>query len=71
MSTIQCIKALDGCPIAVSASCNGQLQVWDVEKGYCLRVLQGHEASVHALDVVRNVAVSGSYDYTVQQVQEC
>jgi len=71
MSTIWCIKALNGCPIAVSASCNGQLQVWDVEKGYCLRVLQGHEASVHALDVVRNVAVSGSYDYTVQQVQEC
>ena len=65
-STLRCVKALDGRPIAVSASRNGQMRVWDVEKGYCLRTLKGHEASVRALDVVGNIAVSGSYDHTAR-----
>lgn len=60
------MKALDGRPIAVSASRDGLIRVWDIQKGICLRVLEGHTSSVRSLDVAGNVCVTGSYDCTAR-----
>lgn len=72
-STIRCVKALDGRPVAVSASRDGIARVWDIQKGICLRVLEGHTSSVRNLDVAGNVCVTASYDTTarVSTVMEC
>jgi WD40 repeat protein len=65
-STIRCVKALDGRPVAVSASRDGVARVWDIQKGICLRVLEGHTNSVRSLDVAGNVCVTASYDTTAR-----
>lgn len=63
---MRCVKALDGRPIAVSGARDGVIRVWDIQKGICLRTLEGHESSVRALDVAGNVAITGSYDHTAR-----
>ncbi|KAF8318745.1 WD40 repeat-like protein [Clavulina sp. PMI_390] len=65
-STIRCVKAVDGRPVAVSASRDGVARVWDIQKGICLRVLEGHTESVRSLDVAGNICVTASYDTTAR-----
>ncbi len=38
--------------------------MWDIDKGEAVHVLNGHAASVRAIDVCGNRAVSASYDMT-------
>lgn len=40
--------------------------MWDIQKGICLRVLEGHTGSVRSLDVAGNVCVTASYDTTAR-----
>lgn len=42
------------------------LQVWDIEKGELLRVLEGHTSTVRCVHMVGDVIVSGSRDRTVR-----
>lgn len=70
-STIRCIRVLHARPIAVSGARDGTVRVWDVRRGRCVRVLQGHDESVRALDVFGNRAVSGSYDRTCRVRSSC
>lgn len=53
---------LDGRPIAVTGSRDSTLRVWDIQRGRCIHVLEGHGQSVRCLDVSGNLVVSGSYD---------
>lgn len=63
-STIRCLKALHGRPIAVTGSRDRTVRVWDIQRGKMLRVLEGHDQSVRCIDVCGNICVSGSYDTT-------
>ena len=63
-STVRCLRVLHNRPIAVSGSRDGTLRVWDVQRGWMLRILSGHAGSVRSLDVCGNLVVSGSYDGT-------
>lgn len=58
------IRVLHNRPIAISGSRDATLRVWDVQKGKCLRVLEGHHQSVRCLDVCGRRVVSGGYDNT-------
>lgn len=64
MSTVRCLKVLDGRPIMVSGSRDATLRVWDIEQGTMLRVLAGHQHSVRCIEISGNKVVSGSYDTT-------
>ena len=48
----------------MTGSRDSTLRVWDVQRGWMLRVLSGHLQSVRCLDVCGNRVVSGSYDTT-------
>ncbi|MFV9631948.1 MAG: WD40 repeat domain-containing protein [Methanosarcinales archaeon] len=52
---------------AVSASGDGTLKVWDIEKGETVRTLEGHTGWVSAVAVTPDgrFAVSTSYDRTL------
>ncbi|KAK9893888.1 hypothetical protein P389DRAFT_174789 [Cystobasidium minutum MCA 4210] len=64
LSTVRCLKVLDGRPIAVSGSRDNTLRVWDIERGVLLHVLSGHQHSVRCIEISGNKVVSGSYDAT-------
>lgn len=64
MSTVRCLKVLDGRPVAISGSRDATLRVWDIERGVQLRVLVGHQHSVRCIEISGNKLVSGSYDTT-------
>lgn len=64
LSTVRCLKVLDGRPIVISGSRDATLRVWDIENGVQLRVLAGHQHSVRCIEIVGNIVVSGSYDTT-------
>jgi WD40 repeat protein len=66
MSTVRCIKVIEGRPIAVTGSRDTTLRVWDIERGRALHVLAGHTGSVRCLEVAGHMAVSGSYDTTAR-----
>jgi len=48
----------------VTGSRDATLRVWDVQRGLCLWVLEGHSQSVRCIDVCGRRVVSGSYDNT-------
>ncbi|GAP84716.2 putative mitochondrial division protein 1 [Rosellinia necatrix] len=50
----------------VSASLDDTVKVWDLNAGRCIGLLEGHTASVRALQVQDNVLVTGSADATVR-----
>ncbi|KAI0466828.1 mitochondrial division protein [Xylaria cf. heliscus] len=50
----------------VSASLDDTVKVWDLNAGRCIGVLEGHTASVRALQVEDNILVTGSADATVR-----
>ena len=50
----------------ISGSRDASLRVWDVQRGRCLSVLQGHVAAVRCVQYDGGRAVSGAYDYTVK-----
>ncbi|MDI7276637.1 MAG: hypothetical protein QME94_11720, partial [Anaerolineae bacterium] len=53
---------------AVSGSEDNTLRVWDLGSGVCLRILEGHRASVTAIALTPDGrwAISGSYDGTLR-----
>jgi len=51
---------------AISGSRDTTLRIWDIEKGVCLNVLVGHQASVRCLEIHGDLVVSGSYDTTAK-----
>jgi WD40 repeat protein len=53
---------------ALSGSSDNAVRLWDVETGRCLRVLEGHTATVHAgaWSADHRCALSGSSDKTVR-----
>lgn len=63
-STIRCIEAVAGRPVAVTGSRDGTLRVWDLENGRVVHVLAGHQHSVRCLAIADGTIASGSYDYT-------
>lgn len=69
MSTVRCLKVLDGRPIAVSGSRDNTLRVWDIERGVLVHVLSGHQHSVRCIEISGNRVVSGSYDATCKVSQ--
>ncbi|KAI0520822.1 mitochondrial division protein [Xylaria bambusicola] len=50
----------------VSASLDDTVKVWDLNAGRCIGSLEGHTASVRALQVDDNILVTGSADATVR-----
>lgn len=54
--------------ICISGSYDKNVRVWDIVKGQCIHVLQGHESKVYSIvyDRFRNRCVSGSMDYAVK-----
>lgn len=50
----------------VSASRDDTVKVWDLNAGRCIGSLEGHTASVRALQVEDNILVTGSADATVR-----
>jgi WD40 repeat protein len=54
--------------LAVSASGDNTLEVWDLKTGGALRTLEGHSDSVHGVAVMPDGkrAVSGSWDHTLK-----
>ena len=64
IATIRSLRTLHNTPIAITGSRDATLRVWDVQRGRCLRVLEGHQQSVRCLDVCGRKVVSGSYDTT-------
>jgi len=51
---------------AISGSRDTTLRIWDIEKGVCLNILVGHQASVRCLEIWGDLVVSGSYDTTAK-----
>eukprot|EP01135_Chromosphaera_perkinsii_P001143 Nk52_evm93s158 gene=Nk52_evmTU93s158 len=52
--------------MAVSASEDHTLRVWDLASGMCVRALEGHEAGVLSCIVSEQFIISGSYDNSVK-----
>ncbi|KAI5868394.1 mitochondrial division protein 1 [Durotheca rogersii] len=50
----------------VSASLDDTVKVWDLNAGRCIGLLEGHTASVRALQVEDNILATGSMDATVR-----
>ncbi|CAI4038539.1 hypothetical protein SMKI_05G1500 [Saccharomyces mikatae IFO 1815] len=55
--------------ILVSGSADSTVRVWDIKKGYCTHVFEGHKSTVRCLDIVEyentNYIVTGSRDNTL------
>ena len=52
--------------LVVSGSRDNSLRLWNLIKGECIDVLQGHVAAVRCVCFDGKKIVSGSYDYTVK-----
>src|SRR5580700_11044813 len=50
----------------VTAALDDTVRVWDLNAGRCIGFLEGHTASVRALQVEDNIAATGSMDATVR-----
>jgi mitochondrial division protein 1 len=50
----------------VSAALDDSVKVWDLNAGRCIGLLEGHTASVRALQVEDNILATGSVDATVK-----
>lgn len=50
----------------VSAALDDSVRVWDLNAGRCIGVLEGHTASVRALQVEDNILATGSVDATIR-----
>jgi len=50
----------------VSAAMDDAVRVWDLNAGRCMGVLEGHTASVRALQVEDNILATGSVDATIR-----
>lgn len=50
----------------VTAALDDTVRVWDLNVGRCIGFLEGHTASVRALQVEDNIAATGSMDATVR-----
>jgi division protein 1 len=50
----------------VTAALDDTVRVWDLNVGRCMGFLEGHTASVRALQVEDNIAATGSMDATVR-----
>jgi division protein 1 len=50
----------------VTAALDDTVRVWDLNAGRCMGFLEGHTASVRALQVEDNIAATGSMDATVR-----
>lgn len=50
----------------VSASMDDTVKVWDLNAGRCIGLLEGHTASVRALQVEDNICITGSMDATIR-----
>jgi mitochondrial division protein 1 len=50
----------------VTAALDDTVRVWDLNAGRCIGFLEGHAASVRALQVEDNIAATGSMDATVR-----
>ncbi len=50
----------------VSAAMDDSVRVWDLNAGRCIGVLEGHTASVRALQVEDNILATGSVDATIR-----
>jgi len=52
--------------LMVSAAMDDSVRVWDLNAGRCIGVLEGHTASVRALQVEDNILATGSMDATIR-----
>ncbi|WVR03229.1 hypothetical protein IAU60_000220 [Kwoniella sp. DSM 27419] len=54
--------------LVVSAGCDREVKVWNVDKGVLVHSLRGHTSTIRCLKVLdrRPIAVSGSRDHTVR-----
>ncbi|KAL2024034.1 hypothetical protein VTK56DRAFT_269 [Thermocarpiscus australiensis] len=52
--------------LMVSAAMDDSVRVWDLNAGRCIGVLEGHTASVRALQVEDNLLATGSVDATIR-----
>lgn len=52
--------------IMVTAAMDDSVRVWDLNAGRCIGLLEGHTASVRALQVEDNLLATGSVDATVR-----
>ncbi|KAI0010029.1 mitochondrial division protein 1 [Xylariaceae sp. FL0662B] len=50
----------------VSASLDDTVKVWDLNAGRCIGMLDGHTASVRALQIEDNILATGSMDATIR-----
>jgi division protein 1 len=50
----------------VTAALDDTVRVWDINAGRCIGLLEGHTASVRALQVEDNICATGSMDATVR-----
>jgi division protein 1 len=50
----------------VTAALDDTVRVWDLNAGRCIGMLEGHTASVRALQVEDNIAATGSMDATIR-----
>lgn len=64
LSTVRCLRVLEGRPVAISGGRDGTVRVWDISGGKELRVLPGHLHSVRCMEVAGNRVATGSYDST-------
>ncbi|PWN42307.1 WD40 repeat-like protein [Ceraceosorus guamensis] len=59
-------KLDDDRTVAVSASGDGSVQMWDPATGECLRVFEGHERGLACISFANMTVVTGSNDQTVR-----
>ena len=52
--------------LLVSAAMDNSVRVWDLNAGRCIGMLEGHTASVRALQVEDNILATGSSDATIR-----
>lgn len=52
--------------LMVSAAMDDSVRVWDLNAGRCIGILEGHTASVRALQVEDNILATGSVDATIR-----
>lgn len=52
--------------LMVSAALDDSVRVWDLNAGRCIGMLEGHTASVRALQVEDNILATGSMDATIR-----
>ncbi len=50
----------------VTAALDDSVKVWDLNAGRCIGILEGHTASVRALQVEDNILATGSADATIR-----